>query len=73
MHIGGCGACETGTVDSKDAVGELTGMYSQRVPDLQTPQPPICNSTRPLLTGQTLPVVILRNRETNKVRCSRVP
>jgi hypothetical protein len=34
-----CGACKTGTVDSRDAVAERTGRYSQRVPVLQAPQP----------------------------------
>jgi len=37
----GCGACETGTVDSREAVAERTGRYSQRVPVLQAPLPPI--------------------------------
>jgi len=37
----GCGTCETGTVDSRDAVAERTGRYSQRVPVLQVPLPPI--------------------------------
>ena len=37
----GCGACETGTVDSREAVAERTGRYSQRVPVLQAPHPPI--------------------------------
>jgi hypothetical protein len=34
-----CGACETGTVDSRDAVDELTGRYSRRVPVSQAPHP----------------------------------
>jgi len=51
----GCGACETGTVDSREkvrpgtgreaglgqAVAERTGRYSQRVPVLQDPHTPI--------------------------------
>jgi hypothetical protein len=35
----GCGACETGTVDSREAVAERTGRYSQRVPVLQALHP----------------------------------
>jgi hypothetical protein len=34
-----CGAYNTGTVDSRDAVGERTGMYSPRVPVMYAPQP----------------------------------
>jgi hypothetical protein len=37
----GCGACKTGTVDSRKAVVERTGRYSQRVCVLQAPLPPI--------------------------------
>jgi len=37
----GCGTCETGTVDSREAVAERTGRYSQRVPVLQAPLTPI--------------------------------
>ena len=34
----GRGVCETGTVDSMDAVVEPTGRYSRRVPVSQTPR-----------------------------------
>ena len=37
----GSGAYETGTVDSREAVAERTGRYSQRVPVLQAPLTPI--------------------------------
>ena len=35
----GCGACETGTVDSREAVAERTGRYLQYVPVCQAPHP----------------------------------